>query len=230
MANKRQFNVVVEGNVGSGKSTFIEYLQKAFPSLNSISEIHEEPIKQWQNFKGFNLLKLFNDNPQRWAFQFETYVLLTMLKYQQIRIKPMNKIRITERSIYSARYCFTQALKESKIIEEADCQILSELYTHIVTSEKGLGVDLFIYLKTDPAKNLDRILKRGRVEEANTKLAYLEKLNASYEFWLGGETSKYPRAPVITVNTSGCLEETLSLFNQCATEILQKYELFSSSK
>lgn len=44
-------NIFIEGNIGAGKSTLINYLAK----YDSI-KIHQEPVDKWQNLNGFNLL------------------------------------------------------------------------------------------------------------------------------------------------------------------------------
>ena len=38
----------------------------------------DEPMKKWENFHEENLLQLFYDDPARWAFVFQTQVLITL--------------------------------------------------------------------------------------------------------------------------------------------------------
>lgn len=45
------FTVVVEGNVGSGKTTFLEYFKK-YENVCVLAE----PIEMWRNCNGHNLL------------------------------------------------------------------------------------------------------------------------------------------------------------------------------
>lgn len=50
-------------------------------------------------------------DPKRWAYLFQSYVLLTMMEaHETPQEKPM---RILERSVYSARYCFIENLRKS---------------------------------------------------------------------------------------------------------------------
>jgi septin family protein len=50
-ANKsRPFTVFVEGNIGSGKTTFLNYFANADVHLLS------EPVEMWRNVEGHNLL------------------------------------------------------------------------------------------------------------------------------------------------------------------------------
>jgi len=39
-----------------------------------------EPVPQWRNIRGHNLLSLLYENPQQWSFTLQTYVQLTMLQ------------------------------------------------------------------------------------------------------------------------------------------------------
>ena len=46
----RPFTVVVEGNIGSGKTTFLNHFER-LPGIMSLSE----PVNLWRNIKGHNL-------------------------------------------------------------------------------------------------------------------------------------------------------------------------------
>jgi deoxyadenosine/deoxycytidine kinase len=48
-----QFTVQIEGNIGGGKSTFLERFRK-----QENFTVLEEPVEKWKNFKGHNLLDL----------------------------------------------------------------------------------------------------------------------------------------------------------------------------
>jgi deoxynucleoside kinase len=49
--NKRPFTVFVEGNIGSGKTTFLEHFCQ-FEDITLLTE----PVEEWRNLKGWNLL------------------------------------------------------------------------------------------------------------------------------------------------------------------------------
>jgi deoxynucleoside kinase len=53
------FTVLVEGNIGSGKSTLLNYFSQ-FPNVHEL----KEPVEQWQNVNGNNLLQLLYDGLQ----------------------------------------------------------------------------------------------------------------------------------------------------------------------
>lgn len=54
----------IEGNIGAGKTTLINLINK----YNNNIIVIEEPIKEWKNLGGNNLLNEFYTNPKRWGF------------------------------------------------------------------------------------------------------------------------------------------------------------------
>lgn len=112
--SNRPFTVIVEGNIGSGKTTFLEYFNK-YKNVCVLAE----PIEMWRNCNGHNLLVSYilllitfrelaalqghlYEDPKKWCFSFQSYVQLTML---QQHLKPTNcPIKLMERSIFSAKY------------------------------------------------------------------------------------------------------------------------------
>lgn len=49
--NVKPFTVFVEGNIGSGKTTFLEHFRQ-FEDITLLTE----PVEEWRNLKGWNLL------------------------------------------------------------------------------------------------------------------------------------------------------------------------------
>lgn len=48
---KQPFTVFIEGNIGAGKTTFLNHFRKYDDVL-----LHTEPVEKWRNVNGFNLL------------------------------------------------------------------------------------------------------------------------------------------------------------------------------
>lgn len=59
-------NFLVEGNIGSGKSTFLQKLHNLKLPITTIPE----PVDVWTSYKGHNYLQYFYDNPGKWGFTF----------------------------------------------------------------------------------------------------------------------------------------------------------------
>lgn len=184
------FTIFVEGNIGSGKSTFLEY----FKHHDDVCII-TEPIHKWRHFHGINLLERMYKDPLIWAQPFQSYVTLSML---QAHTTPTNrKIKIMERSIYSAKNCFVEALYNDRILEEGMYYILHEWFDYI---ERNIHIqaDLMVYLRCTPQTAFDRLKKRGRTEENMIDINYLRKIHELHENWLiNGENQ---RAPIFIID------------------------------
>jgi Deoxynucleoside kinase len=79
----------IEGNIGAGKSTWLQMAKQGYENLADYrSDIHEmvevvpEPVEEWQNVSGkdINLLELFYKDAKRYAFAFQQYVLVTRMR------------------------------------------------------------------------------------------------------------------------------------------------------
>ena len=66
----------LEGNIGAGKTTIMKIISNHFNDV----EFVEEPVKEWQNLGGMNLLDAFYSDPKRWGFTFEFYSMLTKIQ------------------------------------------------------------------------------------------------------------------------------------------------------
>lgn len=174
-AKNQPRTIIVEGNIGSGKTTFLNYLKK----FQSEMCLLEEPVQKWQNFNGTNLLGEFYRNPKENAMIFQTYVLLTMLEHHsQETLQP---IKVMERSVFSSRRCFIENMRRNGTISKSAYDVLNKLYDRCSSNVK---CDLFVYLRTSPKVVHARMLKRGRDEEKTVELKYLEDLNQLLEDWL----------------------------------------------
>ena len=58
---RKPFTVIVEGNIGCGKTTFLEH----FSRFEKRVEVLTEPVDRWRNANGHNLLELMYKDPER---------------------------------------------------------------------------------------------------------------------------------------------------------------------
>lgn len=179
---KGTFTVVLEGNIGCGKSTLLESLH-----TNKMVTVLPEPVQKWQNVKGVNLFKLMVEDPKRWAYVFQNYVVSTLLEHHTLRVE--TPIKIIERSIFSARHCFMKILRENELIHPVEAEIFENWISFV--KEKALAnVDLGIYVRSSPEVVLQRIKTRGRIEESAITLDYINRLHEKHEHWLTGNAWK----------------------------------------
>jgi deoxyadenosine/deoxycytidine kinase len=173
--------ISIEGNIGSGKSTLVEYLK----SINKYVFV-DEPVNEWLSIKdkdGSNALECFYKNQKENAFCFQILAYITRLKKLMDKIKeyPSDVVIITERSIETDRNVFAKMLYEDGFISSIEW----ETYNYWFSTFKDVSkVDLIIYIKTSPEKCLERINKRNRAEETSIKIDYLVKCNKYHDDWL----------------------------------------------
>lgn len=105
------FQIIVEGNIGAGKSTFLKHLAEFYSDK---IKCYPEPVHLWRDLNGINLLSMMYENPKRWAFTLQQYITLTMVMYRDQVDSDQNSkpVAVMERSIYSARYCFVELLRK----------------------------------------------------------------------------------------------------------------------
>ena len=158
LVTNRPFTVVVEGNIGSGKTTFLQHFNKFSEEV----EILAEPVDKWRNANGHNLLQMMYEDPHRWdiiitmllvimllfrwSLAFQTYVQLTMV---QNHTKVITKsIKLMERSLFSAKYCFVENLQKSGKMPLSEYKVLSSWFEFLLSSPQvDLGVDLIVYMR-----------------------------------------------------------------------------------
>lgn len=175
--SKRLF--ILEGNIGAGKSTFLSLL-KNYLNLDIIYEPHE----RWQSVGGDNILDKFYSNPERWAYTFQTYAFVTRILAQKEAFDNSKfEILISERSVFSDRYCFAKNCFENGIMNNLEWALYKDWFDRIV-KEFEIEPSGFIYLKTDAETCYSRIQKRSRFEEAGLSLEYLQSLEKKHEHWL----------------------------------------------
>ncbi|KAK5638281.1 hypothetical protein RI129_012577 [Pyrocoelia pectoralis] len=203
------FTVLVEGNIGSGKTTFLNYFKQQHQNVCALLE----RVEMWKNCGGHNLLLYMYEDRERWGFTFQSYVQLTMLK--QHTFKTNSPIKLMESSVYSSRYCFVEKMISDGILPSPSASVIDEWFKWI-TSNAFCSVDLIseyyydicsfvqyfiiVYLRTSPEVVYQRMRERNRDEEKSVSLQYLSEIHEMYENWLYHKTAFTCQASVLIVN------------------------------
>lgn len=78
-------------------------------------------------------------DPQKWSYTFQSYVQLTILQHHAL--KTCHPIKLMERSVYSARYCFVEQLMRSGCIEDCSVAVMDE-WVKWAKEASDISVDL----------------------------------------------------------------------------------------
>lgn len=181
--------LAVEGNIGAGKSTFLNVLSDGQLELQDIVEVVPEPVDAWRQVPNgseepINLLDRFYQDPKRYAYTFQHYVLLTRMEKDRASRTSTKPIRILERSIFSDRMVFVRAMHEAGFMGDLELSVYDSWFSMEVSQDRALTPDGFIYLKARPETCIKRLRTRNRSEEAGVDTAYLENLHDKHESWL----------------------------------------------
>jgi deoxyadenosine/deoxycytidine kinase len=170
----------IEGNIGAGKSTFIENLSLEFKRNQLDHIILPEPIYEWTHFGSdeINLLQEMYDNKENANYNFQFAALLTRI--EQLQNEKARNL-IMERTIYAQLNVFLPLLKSDKKISNLQYELLERFMAQLV---KIYHPSVIVYLRTTPEVVKMRIQSRGRPEESNITLEYLRQVHQKYENWL----------------------------------------------
>lgn len=188
--------ISIEGNMGVGKTTFINTLQEYFKDKHPI-HILEEPVSLWQSIKDQDdkdILSHFYENQSKWAFSFQIMAYISRLSILKQAVKDHpDSIIITERSVHSDRHIFAKMLYDDKLINEIDYQIYNKWFDHFI---EDIPISSIIYLQCSPEISNKRVLKRARKGET-IPLPYLIKCHQYHEEWLDSTKADISTAPTI---------------------------------
>ncbi|XP_023023109.1 deoxynucleoside kinase isoform X2 [Leptinotarsa decemlineata] len=211
----RPFRVSIEGNIGAGKSTLIQYFQN-MPEIDT----YPEPLEWWRNLDGHNLLDLMYSNNKEWLRVFQSYVQFTRLKLQTSKPSSTSTtVQMFERSIQNNRFCFLELAYRSGYLHGADYSVLDQWYRWIRANE-DISLDLIVYLRSSPEVVYERVKERGRPEETGVSLQYLTELHESHERWLMTDDEKLNTTPVLVLDADRTREEIMEQYRKNEEKIL----------
>lgn len=210
-STSRPFTIAVEGNIGAGKSTFLDH----FAKVESV-QVLPEPVAKWQDMGGHNLLELQYSDPERWSHLVQSYIQLTMAENHTAPLSGEDKkVKMLERSIQSSRHCFIQNFRDTGKMSEAGYKVLVEWFEFLTARSTDMDVDMFIYLRTTPEVAYQRVQERARKEEEVVPLAYLKQVHDLHEKWI----KSIQNVPVLIVDANQDVTQVPDIYSRHEADI-----------
>lgn len=186
--------ISIEGNVGSGKSTFFNYMKSYFsayynkPHSKNVYFV-DEPVETWESIKdssGKSLLDNFYEDQSRYSFLFQITAYITRLNNLKkiLKVCKPDDIIIMERCVFSDYNVFARMLNQSGKLSDIEFESYKLWFDSFLEDIPNIT---FVYLKTDFTICHERIKLRNREAEKDIPLKYLEQCYSFHEDWLKAE-------------------------------------------
>lgn len=175
--------VAIAGNIGSGKSSLVDFLCR---------EYKLKPFFEPNDFNPY--LADFYKDMKVWAYHSQLFFLTQKFRIHQ-ELDRSNDVVVQDRTIFEDAEIFCTNLFKGGLINKRDYRTYMDLY-HTITDSIKLPTVL-IYLECPLRTLKKRIAKRGRQMEKTLPDAYLKRLERLYKDWI----SKYKLSPIIKVST-----------------------------
>lgn len=171
--------IVVEGPIGSGKTTLARMLAEKFSTQLLSEKAEENPF-----------LARFYQDPKRYALQTQIFFL-----FQRARqIADISQIDMFSQPITADFFLEKDPLFARLNLNDEEYALYHQIYHHLqLESPKP---DLVIYLQTPLSALTDRISERNIDYESNIPSQYIERLSSAYSEYF----HSYDAAPVLIVN------------------------------
>ena len=156
--------IVIEGVIGVGKTSLSKLLAETLGARLVLEVVEENPF-----------LARFYESPERYAFQAQTFFLLSRFRQlQELDQQPLFERHTVGDYLFDKDFIFA-----SLNLEGAEWELYRELYGQL--RPRLTTPDLVVYLRADPDLLLERIAQRGRPFERQIEPDYLRRLGAAYD-------------------------------------------------
>jgi len=156
--------IVIEGNIGAGKTTLASMIAKEYNAKLILERFDDNPF-----------LPKFYDDPSRYSFPLELSFLAD--RYRQLKEELVEQDLF--RSFTVADYYFMKSLVfSSKTLEQDEFSLYRQIFYIIYSSLPK--PDLYVYLHVPPERLLKNIALRGREYEKSITADYLVGIQESY--------------------------------------------------
>lgn len=197
--------VVIEGNIGVGKTTFCRKLQEKYDARLILEQFSDNPF-----------LPYFYENPERHAFSVELFFMTE--RHRQLQEELIQGDLFNQQII--SDYIFIKTLLFAKNnLNEEEYRLFNRLF-HVLNAHFKKP-DLVVYLHRPISSLLTQIKKRGRSYEMEMSTMYLENIQKAYFDFFKMD----PEYPILVVGIGDLdFEKDVQAFDLLNSLLLQKYE------
>ena len=197
--------IVIEGNIGVGKTTFCRKLQEKYDARLILEQFSENPF-----------LPFFYENPERHAFSVELFFMTE--RHRQLQEELIQGDLFNQQII--SDYIFIKTLLFAKNnLNEEEYRLFNRLF-HVLNAHFKKP-DLVVYLHRPVPNLLHQIKKRGRSFEMEINTTYLENIQKAYFDFFKMD----PEYPILVVGIDDLdFEKDNHAFELLNKLLLQNYE------
>jgi deoxyguanosine kinase len=168
--------VVIEGNIGAGKTTLAGKIADQFNAQLILEHFADNPF-----------LPKFYKEPEKYSFPLELSFLASRYKQLKDELVPQDLFK----SFTVADYYFMKSLVFASSTLDGDEYNLYRQIFYIIYGALPKP-DIYVYLHLSPERLLKNIEKRGRSYEKTITREYLQKIQDSYfSFFKQNSENKY---------------------------------------
>jgi deoxyadenosine/deoxycytidine kinase len=168
--------VVIEGNIGAGKTTLASRIAEQFNAHLILEHFADNPF-----------LPKFYDDPEKYSFPLELSFLASRYKQLKDELVPQDLFK----SFSIADYYFMKSLVFASSTLTGDEYNLYRQIFYIIYGSLPKP-DIYVYLHLSPERLMENIRKRGREFEKSITRDYLQKIQDSYfNFFKQNPENKY---------------------------------------
>lgn len=163
---KQPIIISFDGNIGSGKSSIVKYLQKNFEKFCNLKTYHykicflQEPVHIWESIvdsnDGKNVIEKFYGDNEKYGFAFQMMAYISRLSLFKEALSKDYDIIFTERSIFTDRNVFAKMLYKDKKINEIEYKIYNKWFDELSDCVKKMKI---VYIRTTPEICDNRVKK-----------------------------------------------------------------------
>lgn len=156
--------IAIEGNIGSGKTTFCKMIQKEYNCTLILEEFDDNPF-----------LPYFYKDPERFAFTVELFFMTE--RYKQMQRSLLTRDMFSDFTVSDYAFIKTLLFARQNLPEE-EYKLFQKMFTPL--NQSFPQPDILVYFHRNVDVLQQNIAKRGRSYEKNISDEYLTKVQNSY--------------------------------------------------